>query len=146
MVEPDLNLIPMLDMVSLLIQLLLLNAHFGSLVTVPSLTGRETDAPLDGAAIQLAVTPDALQLSWTESGERRAREIPCRGDCSAPGGYDLRGLRDACRELKHALPAERSVQLALHPAISFETIAAVMSAARGRTGDLFPDLVLGTAQ
>jgi biopolymer transport protein ExbD len=143
--ESELNLIPMLDMVSLLIQLLLLNAHFGSLVTVPSLIGRETEEPLDGAAVQLVVSPQGYELSWTESGQREVRHLPCKGACSERTDFDLPGLRSAARDVKRNHPDDRSVTVVLHPSLAFESVADAMDAVRGRAGSLFPDIVLSSA-
>ncbi len=143
--EPSLNLIPMLDMVSLLIQMLLLNAHFGSIVVLPTALGRQTADAAKTLGLTVSVSPSGFDVSWAEAGERSSRGLRCAGGtCEGPESYDAKGLAGLAAEIKKKNPEETAVQLLVHPDVAFECMAVAMDATRGRTGNLFPDVVLGT--
>jgi hypothetical protein len=143
---PEINLIPLLDMVSLLIQLLLVNAQFGVFAQISTAIGAPSDQPQEGLQLQVGVSPQGFAVSWTEAGGRKEKTLPCAsGACSAPESYDAAGLQGLAAEIKRAHPGDASVQLVLGQDVSFEVIARAMDALRGTTDTpMFPDVVLGS--
>lgn len=140
---PELNLVPLLDMVSLLIQMLLVSAQFGVYAEVDAHVAGGAAAPEgEPLAFEVAVTDDGFSLSWTAEGGRVGQEVACAGGCAA-GGWDGDGLLRAATALKAKHPKE--VQVVIRPAdgVPFQAVVTAMDALRGdpAAGPLFPDLV-----
>jgi biopolymer transport protein ExbD len=143
---PEINLVPLLDMVSLLIQLLLVNAQFGVYAELASAVGRPTDSPLGGAQVVVEVGAQGFTLSWAEGAGRESLSLPCvDGRCAAPESYDAAGLNSALTALKGKFPSEDQAQLVPGAEVSFEVIAMAMDALRGPGEPLFPDVLFGGA-
>jgi biopolymer transport protein ExbD len=142
---PELNLVPLLDMVSLLIQLLLINAQFGVFAEIGAVLGAPSAEPGQGLQLQVHVTGSGFQVSWEAGGGRESKVLPCSGDGSCAGveSYDAAGLAAVAGELAREFPEEQQVQVRLDPEVSFEVAAKVMDAVRGPDGTGFPDVVLG---
>ncbi|MEQ1565358.1 MAG: biopolymer transporter ExbD [Myxococcota bacterium] len=142
---PEINLIPMLDMVSLLIQLLLVNAQFGVFAEIPADLGAPSDQQIAGVQLRVDVSTSGFGVGWTEPGGPEARTVPCLGgSCAAPESWDHAALAELARKIKGLHPAEAQVQLVVAPDVSFEVVARAMDALRGsESGPLFPDVVLG---
>ena len=143
---PEINLVPLLDMVSLLIQLLLVNAQFGVFAQISTAIGAPSSTPQDGLQLQVVVSPQGFAVSWSESSGRQDRDLPCSaGSCSAPTAYDATGLQALALDLKQAHPDEKSVQIVLGDDVPFDVIARAMDALRGSVHDpMFPDVILGS--
>jgi biopolymer transport protein ExbD len=142
---PELNLVPLLDMVSLLIQLMLINAQFGSYAELPG-TAATTVAghPEAGVlALNVTVAPEGYRVAWTEGGERAARELLCSAQpCADPDAWDRAGLQQVAGEIKDRFPDEKQVVITPKPGVPFEVLVATMDALRERpSGAMFPDAV-----
>ncbi|MEQ1500766.1 MAG: biopolymer transporter ExbD [Myxococcota bacterium] len=144
---PEINLVPLLDMVSLLIQLLLINAQFGVYAELSSALGQPVADDLPGLSLRVAIGPDGYQVSWQDGGSPQSRTFACElTPCQSPEAYDAVGLHALAAELKGANPDAASVELAPAETVPFEVMAATMDALRGSSdeaGALFPDIVLG---
>lgn len=154
---PEINFVPMLDMVALLIQMLLLNAQFGSYAQVPSMVGTPVDSVTAGLHLLVEVTTDGYAVSWSEGDVRRKESVPCAAvGCVTPESYDREGLRKVARSLKDLHPEETQGLLVPSESVSFEAVIGAMDALRtdrdpttppepGHPPDappLFPDIVL----
>lgn len=147
---PELNLVPLLDMVSLLIQLMLINAQFGSYAELPSTAATAVSGhPQAGVlALQVVVATDGYHASWSEGEQRSVVDLPCAAvPCEGVGAYDHAGLRKLAREIKDRFPAERQVVIAPRSGVNFEVLVKTMDLLRdGEPGvvgapPLFPDAV-----
>lgn len=147
---PGINLIPLLDMVSLLIQLMLVNAQFdtyaqvGSEVAAPSAGASETPDK-EALSFEVALTKDGFQASWHEATGTVERKLPCRGACTDPTAWDSDGLGRLGVEIKTRFPAEQRVVVRPAPGVPFDVIVKAMDALRGPVGGKdaqFGDVVL----
>lgn len=138
-------------MISLLIQLLLVNAQFGTYAEVATAMGAPSSESLPGLQLRVELSLDGIDASWTTPDGPQQKRMPCAsGGCVGsygpdPAAYDLGNLASLARELKAARPDESQVQLALSPEVPFEVMAAAMDALRGPKGqELFSDVVMGS--
>ena len=143
---PEINLIPLLDMVSLLIQLLLVNAQFGVFAQISGAIGAPSDTPQEGLQLQVAVSPQGYAVSWSEAAGRQQKTLPCAsGSCTDPASYDAPALAALAAQVKGSHPADTSVQLVLTDDVPFEVVAKAMDALRGPADSpMFTDVVLGS--
>lgn len=144
---PEVNLVPLLDMVSLLIQMLLVNAQFGVFTELEThLAGEAEPTSTEKLGLEVSVEKAGYRLSWTQDGGRKERLVGCPKDCADAGDWDALGLRAAARELKTHHLSEQQVVLTPGEGVPFEAVIRAMDAVR--TDDsgqpLFPDLVVGT--
>jgi biopolymer transport protein ExbD len=144
---PELNLVPLLDMVSLLIQMLLVDAQFGVYAEVASAVSAGTaEATGEQLGLAVRVAPDGFRVQWIEGGEGRERPLLCDpAPCADLAAWDGDGLRSMLLALKDAHPEERAVVLLPEPGVPFEAVVRAMDVARddGAGQPLFPDLVVG---
>lgn len=145
---PEINLIPLLDMVSLLIQLLLINAQFGVYAEITTAMGAPSDQPQAGLQLRVDVTMEGFAISWGEADGRERQTLACAsGACSHPGAWDTAGLAALAGEIKANHPDEQQVQLMMAPDVPFEVMASAMDALRGSADPaqaMFPDVVMGS--
>lgn len=143
---PDLNLVPLLDMICLLIQMLLLNAQFGLYSQIESGGGRATEKAAFGLSFQVDVTTRGYDVRWVDQGAPKQRFIPCRKEC-LPEDYDAQALRRLATQLKAIAPDELGVVLQSDDDVPFDTMVRTMDALRsGPAPDyepLFPDFSVG---
>lgn len=143
---PELNLVPLLDMVSLLIQMLLVDAQFGVYAELSSaVSAGAAEATGEQLGLAVLVGADGYRVQWIEGGEGRERALPCAvAPCAEPGAWDGPGLRSTLAALKDAHPEERAVVLVPEPGVPFEVVVRTMDLTRddgaGRT--LFPEPVV----
>lgn len=144
---PELNLVPLLDMVSLLIQLLLVNAQFGVFTELGSeIAGAPTDDPGKGLLLEVRISSDGYGVAWSEDGARRQQTVPCLGGaCEAPDRYDAAGLSAVVEGLKAKFPSEEQVLLAPTPSVPFDVMIRTIDALRATFDQraLFPNVVVG---
>jgi biopolymer transport protein ExbD len=143
---PEVNLIPLLDMVSLLIQMLLVNAQFGTFAELGTqVAGANAEQNAERLGFEVDVGTDGYQLSWTENGARTTRLVPCHGKCEKPEDWDALGLRLAAVGLKQSHAEEQQVILSPAKGVPFEAVVRAMDAVRSDAAGapVFPDLVIG---
>ena len=139
---PEVNLVPLLDMVSLLIQMLLVSAQFGAFAEVETQVAGPGALP-DGERLgfEVRVTSEGFVGSWTEAGERKERTLRCgQVPCTSWDGVALARL---AQDLKQLAPAERQVVVTPDRGVPFEGVVTAMDAVRSLgQRPLFPDLVV----
>jgi biopolymer transport protein ExbD len=146
---PEINLVPLLDMVSLLIQLMLVNAQFGAYAELPSTAAAQGSASTDRESLTLVVRPtlDGFSVQWREGDATapvQARDLACATTpCAAPEDYDGHALRELTGSLRSAHPGERQVLVQPEAGVPFEVVVRTMDLLRldedGRP--LFPDVL-----
>lgn len=159
-VEPKLDLVPIMNLVTILIPFLLLSAEFVSL-SVVDVTVRGARPAIDESvdpptfALTVAVSDQALTILSTDGalnalGETSMR-IPCDGLCEV-SGYPLERLQDALYDAKQLHPDVSAMTLTAGDRIETETLVNVMDAARshpghvrdGRASELYPAVTLAS--
>jgi hypothetical protein len=146
--EAEINFVPLLDMVSVLIQVLLLNAQFGVFAQMASQLGTPVQDGPTGLQLSVHIEPAGYTVGWSEGEERKSQSLPCiDGSCLTPEAYDRAGLRSLAMQLKGQVPAETQGLLVPAPGVPFEAVIGAMDALRAgpppEDVPLFPDLVLG---
>ena len=145
---PEINFVPMLDMVSLLIQLLMVNAQFGVYSEVNAALGAPTEDPQPGLGFAVRVGADGYDVSWTEGGSPRSEHYACAEPACA--SYDVARLAALARTLKEQHPSEGTVLVAPAAGVPFEDLVSTMDALRSgpppERRPLFPDIVLGPGE
>jgi biopolymer transport protein ExbD len=146
---PEINLVPLLDMVSLLIQLMLVTAQFGAYAELPSTAAAQGAGSPDAEALTLVVRPtlDGFSVQWREGDAAapvQARDLPCATTpCDAPEDYDGHALRELAASLRSGHPGERQVLVQPARGVPFEVVVRTMDLLRldedGRP--LFPDVL-----
>ena len=142
---PEINLVPMLDMMALLIQVLLINVHFGAYAQIETKAGgKQGQDPTSGQQVVVGVQEDGFTVSWSAAGTRMQRGFPCPSTPCAPSDYNAVALRTLLEALKETAPDETRVVLSPHGAIPFEVMALAMDTVRtdSTNAPLFPDIVV----
>lgn len=142
---PELNLIPLLDMVSMLIQMLLVNAQFGVYSELrSSVAGGTTEALGEELGLTVRIEADGYAVQWLDGGNTVERRVACAAPCP-PEGYDQVSLREILSDLHDQRPDESQVVLLPQPGVAFEAVVRTMDAVQADAAGkpLFPDLVVG---
>ena len=150
----DLNLIPIMNLIVILIPALLLTAAFVQIavinVSAPQIGSGVAQAPPKDKTKQLnltiAVTDKGFTLAGVgavlgggDKGQADGPTIPKKGD----GTYDYDGLTKKLAQIKDSFPDETKVIINAEPAIQYDVIVKVMDASREANGrTLFPDVIL----
>lgn len=166
--SPDLNLIPIMNLVTLLIPFLLMSAQFVAYAVIdsslPPLCERDCGSPDDTpATVRLALTTDGYRLVATGP-ELAEFEEGVDIDCVTPGcpgpaeeAWDTTTLRAQLTRIKDLHPEVRGLVLTAEDGVPYEALILAMDATRedpaqgGRSGGgcsgrcLFPDVVLASA-
>ena len=158
----ELDLVPIMNMVTILIPFLLLSVSFVTLAAIdatapsvkPDKSTQTDEDPTQQATVTVAVGATGMKVfaDGLESGENFIRVVPCKGKtCDRLTDYDLGGLTDTLSELKEDLPDKEDLILAPDEDLAFEVLIAVMDASRldphrlqadGSPSDLFPAVVI----
>jgi hypothetical protein len=152
---PDLDLVPILNLVSLIIPFLLLGAQFVTVAVIPSVLageGADTDAAPGGLGLQLTIAPEGYVVRGNAEAIRReslgdTMRIPCRiPGCSDAAAYDTAALTDLLVKVKAQYPKDATVIVVPYPQVTFDVLAATLDASRANGADpLFPDAVIATS-
>jgi len=144
----QLDLVPILNMTTLLIPLLLLGAQFVQLavvdVTQPAIGDHDGDHDCAGEPLQLTVAIDDAGLGLRADGVPSER-LPCPGGACGPGAHDLEGLTARLAQIKDEHPDEESLILVPDGRVPYEVIIEVMDASRALDGRLLFPCVTGAA-
>lgn len=141
----DLNLVPLLDMVSLLIQLMLVNVEFDTLVQVPTQMGATSDTPDKGLQFSVIVDDNGYHATWQEGSGWINRDYPCRSETCSIDTYDRDGLAALSRSLRGVDANAHQVVVRPSVDVPVDVIIGAMDALRGPKGDQFNDIVIGAA-
>lgn len=147
----DLNIVPMLDIFTILVFFLIFTAVFSKTNIVElNLPAANSAQPLDlpeGLELEVVVRRDELVVQDKNSG-------PLQRLANVASGYDYDGLSAFLGRVKAKFPELRTATLLVEPEIPYDTIVATMDAVRsyegvldGRParGELFPQISLGDA-
>src|SRR5688572_27399280 len=146
----DLDLVPIMNLVTILIPFLLLAAQFVTFAvidtTLPS-PGTPPDSPNSPELqLTLSITPEGFLVTGRD--ERLGANgiaIPCvPAGCATPESYDTASLANVAREMKARRPDEEQVVVVPASDIPYEVLVRAMDAARedrstsGPSRPLFP--------
>lgn len=123
----ELDLVPVMNLVTILIPFLLVAS--GMAITVV-----ETSMPMKGeggsdpdAMPSIVVGSDAVSVVAADG--TRA-EFPCRGSCAGRDALDLTGLAEGLHRLRDADPTLDGARLVPDDSVSYEVIIALLDASR----------------
>ena len=146
----DLNIVPMIDMMVILVFFLIFTAVFSKTNIVPlNLPAASTAAPLDlpkTLKLEVIIRPDELVVNDRNSG-------PLKTLPNTPTGIDLDGLSEFVRRVKAQFPAMTDATVLPSPATSYDTLVQVMDTVRVyqlpvapfSKAELFPDIAIADA-
>ncbi len=141
----ELNLVPMIDILVVLVFFLLVNSTGVSILGI-NLPDENKKVEPDPNRKPLIVTVRSDSLLLTEGGSELGRFG------SASEGYDFKALSERLLTIKDARPEETSITLLVEPETTHDSLVQTMDAVRitpadgGRTlRTLFPNIALGDA-
>lgn len=160
----NLDLVPIMNLVTILIPFLLMSAQFVELAvidtTLPAIAPEPVTAePLDEDKLMLSVlvTGNGFTITGADkvldpNDEANGPKVACiEAGCRTAESYDYRGLTERLTKVKDRWPNEENVILVPDGSIPYEVIVHTMDATRDdqqdRDGDnkprlLFPNVVL----
>lgn len=146
----DLNVIPMIDMMVILVFFLIFTAVFSKTsileLNLPAGDASVPELP-EGLHLEVIVRDGAIDVADRATGVLRS--LP-----RAAAGYDLQGLAEYLKVVKAKFPDEQDVTILLDPAIPYDVLVQVMDTVRiyevpGSSGwarvELFPNIAVGDA-
>lgn len=163
--ESELDLVPIMNLVTILIPFLLMSAQFVSLAvidsTLPAIvntpTEVENDPEEDKLNLSLLITSKGFTIAGGDKvlekdDEENGPLVPCLdAGCSNPESYDYIGLTRRLVMLKDRYPDEENVILVPESDIAYEVLVLTMDASRNDQDDLddeskarllFPNVVI----
>ncbi len=153
----SLDLLPVMNLVTILIPMLLMGATVVNLsvvdTTLPGIVDPDAIIEEPGLQLTVAVTDQGLGLKSALGAlaDAEGLELPCTIQPCAVDGYDYRGLTDALARVKDEHPDETSLILLPESRVPYEVLINVMDAARedsdqptadGGVRSLFPQVVM----
>jgi biopolymer transport protein ExbD len=146
----ELNLVPMIDIFTVLVTFLLMTAVFYRTVILElNLPAAQTVAEPPPPDLQLEVLVRKARLEVGDRNSGLLTEIP-----NSATGYDLPALSAYLQRIKQRFPAKLDATLLLEPDVSYDSLVQVMDAVRvveqkqgERTvqAELFPEISIGDA-
>lgn len=146
----ELNLVPMIDIFTVLVTFLLMTAVFYRTVilelNLPNAQNEDTPPPT--LQLEIVVRKDYVRVADRGSGYL-STEFKNGAD-----GYDLAGLSEYLKRVKDRFPEKLDATILLEPDISYDTLVQVMDTVRvveqkdgERTvmAELFPEISIGDA-
>jgi biopolymer transport protein ExbD len=146
----DLNIVPMIDMMVILVFFLIFTAVFSKTnILQLNLPASSNAAPLDlpkGLKLEIIIRPGDIVINDRNSG-------PLKVLANTAGGYDLDGLSEFMRRVKSQFPQMTDATILPSPATSYDTLVQVMDAVRVyqlpvtpfSKAELFPDIAIADA-
>jgi biopolymer transport protein ExbD len=144
----DLNMVPMIDMMVILVFFLIFTAVFTKTnILELNLPSSETAPPLPpGLQLEVIVHKDKLEVADRNTG--LLKSLP-----SAAAGYDFRGLGEYLWLVKAKFPQLQDATILLDPEIPYDVLVQAMDSVRvyeapgGNYGraELFPNISVGDA-
>ena len=146
----DLNIVPMIDMMVILVFFLIFTAVFSKTnILQLNLPNNSNAAPLDlpkDLKLEVIIRPDDLVINDRNSG-------PLKTLTNTPTGYDLDGLSEFIRRVKSEYPQMTEATILSSPATTYDTLVQVMDTVRVyqlpvapfSKAELFPDISIGDA-
>ena len=144
----DLNIVPMIDMMVILVFFLIFTAVFSKTnILQLNLPASSTAAPIDlpkGLKLEVIIRPNDLVVNDRNSG-------PLKTFANTANGYDLDRLSEFMRQIKSQFPQMTDATILPAPAIPYDTLVQVMDAVRVyqlpdySKAELFPDIAIADA-
>ena len=146
----DLNIVPMIDMMVILVFFLIFTAVFSKTnILQLNLPASNTAAPLDlpkGLKLEVIIRPDDIVINDRNSG-------PLKTLPNLASGYDLQNLSEFMRRVKSQFPQMTDATILPGPAVSYDALVQVMDTVRVyqlpvapfSKAELFPDIALADA-
>lgn len=145
---PELDLVPIMNLVTILIPFLLFSASFVTLATIdstlPALAPPPpiTPDPAPSLHLSVEVTPEGYRLSASQPLPDIPTELPVTERTTRPGAWPAADLTEALTDIKDEYPSEDTLILVPSPSIPYEVLVNTMDAARGHDRALFPAVVM----
>ncbi len=140
----ELNIVSMIDILTVLVFFLLVNALGVSILGVNLPSSDASPPQQQPKDLKVIVRPDGLTVA--DAGGA-VKQFP-----NAAGAYDLQGLSDLLGQIKDREPDEEKITLLLDPGVTYDTLVQVMDTVRVQPGipgraqrDLFPQIGMGDA-
>ena len=146
----DLNIVPMIDMMVILVFFLIFTAVFSKTnILQLNLPANASAAPLDlpkGLKLEVIIRPGDLVVNDRNSGPLKVLD-------NTPSGYDLDGLSEYMRRVKATYPEMTDATVLPGPNVAYDTLVQVMDTVRVyqlpvapfSKAELFPDIAIGDA-
>ncbi len=146
----DINIVPMLDIFTILLFFLIFTAVFSKTHIVEMNLPAQSSEPLslpEGLVLEIVVRKDGLVVQDKNSG-------PLQPLPNTANGYDFDGLTSFLTRVKSRFPEMKAATVLLEQDIPYDTIIATMDAVRSyegtldgqpARGELFPQISLGDA-
>jgi biopolymer transport protein ExbD len=146
----DLNIVPMIDMMVILVFFLIFTAVFSKTnILQLNLPASSNAAPLDlpkGLKLEVIIRPNDLVINDRNSG-------PLKTLANTAAGYDLDSLSEFMRRVKSQFPQMTDATILPGPAVTYDTLVQVMDAVRVyqlpvapfSKAELFPDIAIADA-
>jgi biopolymer transport protein ExbD len=145
----DLNIVPMIDMMVILVFFLIFTAVFSKTNILQLNLPSNNPAPVDlpkGLKLEVIIRPDDLVVNDRNSG-------PLKVLANTPSGYDLDGLSEFMRRIKSQFPEMTDATILPGPAVQYDTLVQVMDTVRVyqlpvapfSKAELFPDIAIADA-
>lgn len=145
----ELNVVPMIDMMVILVFFLIFTAVFTKTnvleLNLPGADAAVPDLP-QGLNLEVIVRKDVIQVS--DRGTGVLKELPSTGT-----QYDLKGLSDFLQLVKTKYPDKNNAAILLEQDVEYDTLVHVMDTVRvfevpgsqWMVGELFTDVSVGDA-
>jgi biopolymer transport protein ExbD len=146
----DINIVPMLDVMVILIFFLIFTAVFSRTrileLNLPAEVPQELE-PIKELELEVIIRKDVLEVADRKTGLLQAFKVDA-------AGYDLKGLGDYLARVKSRFPDKKDATVLPEPDVPYDTIVQVMDAVRTydgmqdgqpARGELFPQVALGDA-
>lgn len=141
----ELDLVPIMNLVTILIPFLLMAAAFTSVavVDVAARSAGETTEPGEPEERpKLLISGSGLRFVSIDG---TARDLPCPGACRTTADYDLDELREALATHKASHPDGRTLELIASDEVAYDVLIAVMDSSRADGAEpLYPDVMFGS--
>jgi biopolymer transport protein ExbD len=145
----DLNIVPMIDMMVILVFFLIFTAVFSKTNILQLNLPANNPAPIDlpkGLKLEVIIRPNDLLVNDRNSGPLKLIE-------NTASGYDLENLSVFMRQVKSQFPQMTDATILPGAAVSYDTLVQVMDAVRiyqlpvapFSKAELFPDIAIADA-
>lgn len=145
----EINVVPMIDMMIILVFFLIFTAVFTKTnileLNLPGADSAVPDLP-EGLNLEVIIRKDKIQVA--DRGTGLLKTVP-----ASAAGYDLDGLQDYLKLVKTKYPEKTDATILLEQEIAYDTLVQVMDTVRVFSvsedswtfGELFPDVSVGDA-
>src|SRR5580692_5952054 len=145
----DLNIVPMIDMMVILVFFLIFTAVFSKTNILQMNLPNNSSAPLDlpkDLKLEVIIRPDDIVVNDRNSG-------PLKVLANTASGYDLENLSEFIRRIKSQYPQMTDATILSGPSTTYDTLVQVMDTVRVyqlpvapfSKAELFPDISIGDA-